>query len=127
MLKQQFGQCNIANIFFDRSTYLVAKDCVKQKIKQNIHDEYIMKRHNELKRNLSRSGLGGNKLRTYRTFKLRHTYPVFYPGDIEARMRNSGVVWRRQGLKQDIMRNFQLSRELLFIVRRVSKQRNMCY
>ena len=57
-LKQQFGKCNIANIFFNRSTDLVAKDYVKQKIKQNIHDEYIMKWHNELERNLSRSGLG---------------------------------------------------------------------
>ena len=28
-----------------------------------------MKRHNDLERSISRTGLGGNKLRTYRTFK----------------------------------------------------------
>ena len=65
-LKQKFAQSNIANLFYDRSDSVVAKDYVKQKFKKKtIHNEYIIRWHNELERNLSRSGLGGNKLRTY--------------------------------------------------------------
>ena len=74
MLKQQFSHSNISDLYFDRRRYLVSKDYVKQTIKQNIHDEYFMKWHNDLERNISRTGFGGNKLRTYRTFK--HDYGI---------------------------------------------------
>ena len=71
---QKFRQSNImANMFYDKNGIAVAKDYVEQKIRQTIHDEYIIRWNNELERNLSGSGLGGNKLRTYnRTFK--HVY-----------------------------------------------------
>ena len=35
-LKQEFGRCNIANLFFEKSNDFVVKDYVKQKIKQNM-------------------------------------------------------------------------------------------
>ena len=71
-LKQQFAHCNIQTLFYEENIHLVSKDFVKQKIKQKLSHEYIMSWHNELERNVSRSGNGGNKLRTYRSFK--HTY-----------------------------------------------------
>ena len=70
-LKQQFNHSNISDLYFDRSN-LVSKDYGKPTVKQNNQDEYIMKWHNDLERNISRPRLGGNKLRTYRTFK--HDY-----------------------------------------------------
>ena len=38
----------MANLFYDRSNIVVAKDDEKQKIKQTIHDQYIIRWYNEL-------------------------------------------------------------------------------
>ena len=84
-------------MFYYRCNIVVVKDYVKQKIKQTIHDEYIIRWHNELERNLSRSGLGGNTLRTYRTFK--HVYGTeTYVSSILSRRHRSAYAKFRCGV-----------------------------
>ena len=94
ILKQQFCQSNIANLFRDRSNVIVAKDDVKQKIKQTIHDQYIINWYNGLERILSRSGLGGNKLRTYRTFKYVYGTETYISRILPRRHRSAYAKFR---------------------------------
>ena len=121
-----FNHSNISDLYFDRRRDLVSKDYVKQTI-----EEYIMKWHNDLELNKSQTGLGGNKLRTYRTFKHDYGTDTYVSsillGAIGAHMPNSGAVWRRLGLKRDGTKDFQLTDEPVFIVLRVLKQRTMFY
>ena len=53
-----------------------------------------MKWHNELERNLSRSGLGGNKLRTYRTFKHSHDTEKYISSILPWRHRSAYAKFR---------------------------------
>ena len=64
--------CTKPDLFYDRNSASVSKPYIKQVINGQLKVEYHLKWQRNLDRDVSRTGQGGNKLWTYRTFKQEH-------------------------------------------------------
>ncbi|MCG8048458.1 MAG: reverse transcriptase family protein, partial [Candidatus Thiodiazotropha endolucinida] len=68
-LQTQFDKSGISNMFMHEDISNINRDHVKATIQQTLYSKLLQTWQNDLNRNSSRQGNGGNKLRTYRTFK----------------------------------------------------------
>ena len=88
-MKQQFIRSDIPDSFYDRTSASVSKAYVRQVIKGQLEVEYHLKWRRNLDRDVSRTGQGGNKLRTYGTFKQEHGTEPYISSILPSRHRSS--------------------------------------
>ena len=68
-LQKQFDKFEWENSFIYTHVNELSQDQVKAKIQETLFTDLFRKWQDDLNRDCSRQGIGGNKLRTYRTFK----------------------------------------------------------
>ncbi|MEW8547636.1 MAG: reverse transcriptase family protein, partial [Candidatus Thiodiazotropha sp.] len=71
-LQKQFDKSGCDHLFIHTDIHQISKDQIKSKIQEALFADMLGKWQDDLSRDCSRQGTGGNKLRTYRTFKTTY-------------------------------------------------------